>query len=91
MVSSSVSGWISVRSGVSQGSVRGLALNIFNNGTDSRIEYILSKYAVDTKVCGAVNMANGWDAIQRELGQAQAVSPDEHHDIQQMALGLAIG
>jgi len=58
----------SVTAGVPQGSVFGLALfNIFVINMDSVIECILSKFADDTKLSGAVNMLEGWDAIQRDL------------------------
>ena len=54
-------------SDVPQGLVLGLALfNIFVSAMDSRIECTPSKFADDTKLCGAVNTLEGRDAIQRD-------------------------
>lgn len=65
-----MSGWKEVSSGVHQGSVLSPVLfNIFFNGLNSEIEYMLTTFVDGTKLGGVANTLQGRAWIQNDLNQ----------------------
>ncbi|PKU47522.1 rna-directed dna polymerase from mobile element jockey-like [Limosa lapponica baueri] len=94
-VSGSISKWKPEMNGVPLGSVLGLVLfNITVGNMDSGIECPLSKFANDSKLCGAVDTLEGRDAIQRDLDRLESLLNPELFTLQESSgqwLSVQIG
>ena len=79
IVNEVTSGWWTDRSGVPQGLILVTVLfNLFINHLDGGLEGVLSKFAVGTKLRGAVDSIKDGDTLQRDLDKLESRTVTNH-------------
>lgn len=71
------SGWQPVISGVSQGFIL-IFFNVFINDLDVGLQGVLSKFADNTKVGGAVDAVKGEEDFQKDLDKLESWAITNH-------------